>query len=88
MFDLRNFDLRQMTECGKVLRTIGKTSKTMEEVASKITRFFYDEFVNVDTGRNDFILAHFFKTHCYSNLETDLKDFITKNRKTLPSKNI
>lgn len=86
MFDVQNFDLREMTECGKVLREIGETSKTMEEVANRITRFFFDEFAIVNSGEKNFALVRFFKTHTYSTLEADLKDFVSKNWKNITLK--
>lgn len=34
-YDLANFTIRDMTECGKFLRTLGKSAKSMEDVANR-----------------------------------------------------
>lgn len=85
MYDLKKFGLREMTECGKILRDIGAEAKTMEEAAGKITRFFYDEFTDPETGKPACVLARLFKTHDYGQLDKELQSFTGKFLKDVPA---
>ncbi len=73
--DLTNFTMRNMTECGKILRTTGKVAKTMEEVANRIVRHLYDCLTDGQTGKRACSLVRFFKTHDYEKLDDELRGF-------------
>ena len=74
-YDLVNFTIRDMTECGKVLRNIGKGAKSMEEVASRIVHHLYDNLTDGKSGNRACSLVRFFKTHGYEKLDDELQSF-------------
>ena len=73
MYSLSQFTLSEMTECGAALRKLGAGVSTMEETANNIVRYFYDQFLDIDTHESAIALVRFFKTHSYDRLPTDLK---------------
>ena len=76
MYDIKSFGLKEMTECGTVLRNIGTGSKTMEEASGKIVRYFYDQFIDKESNKNACVLARLFKTHPYGELDEKLQNFV------------
>ena len=74
-YDLTNFTIRDMTECGKVLRTIGKGAKSMEEAASRIVHHLYENLVDGQSGNRACALVRFFKTHTYEKLDPELQSY-------------
>lgn len=77
MYDITDFTIRQMAECGKCLRTMGKGAATMEEVARQMVRHFYDELVDGD-GKRACSLVRFYKTHPYRMLDARLQGIARK----------
>ena len=73
--DLVNFTIRDMTECGKVFRTIGKGAKSMEEAANRIAHHLYDHLIDGQSGNRACALVRFFKTHTYEKLDSELQSF-------------
>jgi hypothetical protein len=71
---LANFSIRDMTACGKVLRTMGAGASSMEEVAGRIVRYFFDTLVD-GKGGQACSLVRFFKTHPYGELDDELQRF-------------
>ena len=78
MYDINRFGLKEMTECGKILRNMGSTATSMEEAADKIVRFFYEQFMDEETHKPACVLARLFKTHPYRELEPGLQGFADK----------
>jgi len=74
-YDLTNFTIRDMTECGKVLRTIGKGAKSMEEAANRIVHYLYDNLIDGQSGNRACALVRFFKTHTYEKLDPELQSY-------------
>ena len=74
-YDVTNFTIREMTECGRVMRTMGKGATSMEEVAGRIVRYLHDTLIDGQTGERVCSLIRFFKTHAYEGLDDELKDF-------------
>lgn len=74
-YDLVNFSLRDMTECGHALRKIGGNAKNMEDVANGVVRYMYDHLADSQTGKNACVLIRFFKTHRYGGLDDKLRRF-------------
>lgn len=74
-YDLMNFAVREMTECGKVLRTIGENAKSMDEVAAKIVTHLYDGLIDGQTGMRASSLVRFYKTHTFRELDSGLQSF-------------
>jgi hypothetical protein len=73
-YDLTNFTIREMSECGKAMRTMGKGSASMEETAGRIVRHFYDGLVNAE-GERASALVRFYKTHPFCDLDSELQGF-------------
>ncbi len=74
-YDVTNFTIREMTECGRAMRTMGVGASSMEEVAGRIVRYLYDTLIDGQTGERACALVRFFKTHAYEGLDDELKDF-------------
>lgn len=74
-YDLVNFTIRDMTECGKILRNIGKGAKNMEEVANRIVHYLYNNLIDGESGNRASSLVRFFKTHTYEKLDDELQNF-------------
>ena len=73
-YDVTNFTIREMTECGKVMRTMGEGASSMEEVADRIVGRFYTGLSDA-TGKRACSLVRFYKTHPYHGLDSDLQGF-------------
>ena len=75
MHDLTKFTLRDMSECGLALRKIAENSDCMEDASNLIIKYFYEHFINKDTGEKSCILVRFFKTHAYEKLTPELQEY-------------
>ena len=75
MYDVSNFTIRDMTECCKVVRTIGKGAKNMEEVANSIVNHLYVNLIDGQSGKKACSLVRFFKTHTFEKLDPELQNF-------------
>lgn len=73
MYNPANFTLSDMTECGATLRKLGAGADSMEEVADRIVRYFYSQFLDPQTSASAFTLVRFFKTHSLGDLPMDLR---------------
>jgi hypothetical protein len=63
MCDLTRFTLEEMVHCGAVLRRIGDGAKSMEEVASRASRFLYEHLLDGPQGSSRALaLVRVFKT--------------------------
>lgn len=74
-YDLTNFTIRDMTECGKLLRMTGEDTLSMEEVAGKIVGYLFDNLRDGNSGKRACALVRFFKTHDYAGLDAGLQHF-------------
>jgi len=74
-YDITNFTIREMTECGKEIRTMNKGAASMEEVAFRIVQYLYDTVIDGQTGTQACSLIRFFKTHTFEQLDDKLKSF-------------
>ncbi|MBW4565745.1 MAG: HAMP domain-containing histidine kinase [Mojavia pulchra JT2-VF2] len=75
MYDLQNFTLRNMSECGLALRNLGNQANSMEEVSNHIINYLYTHLIDKKTGEKSCVLARFFKTHSYGGLTPDLQEY-------------
>lgn len=73
MYNLAQFSLTEMTECGAAVRKLGVGATTMEEAASKVVRYFYNSFVDPATGQSSLALVRLFKTHDFGALTHELQ---------------
>jgi len=86
-YDLTNFTIRDMTACGKALRTTGNGAKSMEETAHRIVHHLYENLTSGHSGNRACALVRFFKTHTYEKLDPELQGFsrdILGNSPALP----
>jgi hypothetical protein len=77
-YDISNFTIREITECGRAMRAIGAGAKSMEETAGRIVRHLYDNLIDGTNDGQACSLVRFFKTHPYENLEKELEEFAVK----------
>ena len=74
-FDLTNFGLAEMLQCGRGIRRAAASARTMESVAESTTRFLHAECVDPATGKPACALVRFYKTHSFSSLRSDDQAF-------------
>jgi hypothetical protein len=77
MYQVAQFSLKEMTECGAALRRLGAKASTLEEVTSEIVRFLYTHLVD-ETGRPACALVRAFKTHPTELIGPALQQFAAK----------
>lgn len=73
-YDVTNFTILEMSECGKALRAMGAGAGSMEETAGRIVGYFHDALVDSE-GRRAAALVRFYKTHSYGRLDAELQGF-------------
>jgi|SRR5208283_1564397 len=74
-YHLASLTLSAMTQLGATLRRIGAGASSVEEVAQRVVRLLYDELIDSATGARACVLARFYFTTQYSNLDEDLRAF-------------
>ena len=70
MFDITQFSLKDMTQCGAALRDLGVEANSMEETANRIVRYLHTYLTEASGGRVC-ALTRFFITMPYSELDED-----------------
>ena len=60
MYDLTSFTQDDMLKCAVALRNMEANAKSMEQVANRIVRYLYENFVDLQTGKPAFALVRFF----------------------------
>jgi hypothetical protein len=86
MFDLTNFSLRDMTECGAALRKLGSSARSFEAVADRIVRYLYDQCADERTGEKSCVLVRFFKTHPFHSLDPELRELARRSLGSIPER--
>lgn len=61
MFDITQFSLKNMTQCGAALRDLSVGANSMEETADRIVRSLYDSLTD-ENGERVRVLTRFFIT--------------------------
>ena len=74
MRDIAAFDVDDVRACSDVLRGLGSEAQSMEEAATRIVRYLYDELGDSDGGRAC-VLVRLYKTHPYGGLPVDVRSF-------------
>lgn len=82
-YDVTHFTIREMSECGKALRTLGAGAASMEETAGRVVRHFHASLVDGE-GKGAAALVRFYKTHPYGELDVELQGFARTNLGDLP----
>ncbi len=73
MFSLTNFTLSELTDNLTALRNIGIGASSMEEVAGRMVRHFYDNFLIKGTMQRSCALVRLFITQPFGRLDTELQ---------------
>ena len=79
MYDLTQFGLRDMSECGLALRHLGKYTNTTEEVSNRIIQYLYENLISKDTKEKSCVLIRMFQTISYKNLSPELQQYVDKS---------
>jgi hypothetical protein len=74
-YDVKNFTIRDITECGRIVRTLGLGASSTEEVASKIVSYLHDSLIIGQTGDFACPLVRFFKTQAFGDLKHEQQVF-------------
>lgn len=77
IFDIKRFNIDQVSACGAVIKDICERCSTMEDAANKVVQYIYENFRNYESGSNSFPLVRFYVTHLCGTLPPDLSKFIT-----------
>ena len=75
MYDLTEFTIKDMSQCGATLSDLAKTSTTIEEMAQLMVEHLYENMVDPMTGKSACALVRFYKTHPYNDLDEELQAF-------------
>ena len=78
MYDLTQFSLRDMSECGLILRHIGKNTNSTEEVSNRVIKYFYENIVSKNTQEKSCALIRMFQTIPYEKLTYELQESASK----------
>ncbi len=70
MFDVTNFSLKDMTQCGLALRDMGNNASSMEETTNRIVHYLNTHLTDA-TGEKVCALTRFFITMPYHELDND-----------------
>ena len=74
-FDLSEFSLGDMLQCGLELRQRMRGAPTMEAAANSVVRYLYDNCRERSSGQRECSLVRFYKTHPYGELDPMLQLF-------------
>ncbi len=75
MHDLGEFSLRDVAECTARVRRLGHGAGSMEEAASRIVTYLYEDLSDHRNGRRACALVRFYKTHPYGLLDAGRRRF-------------
>ncbi|MGM3309188.1 sensor histidine kinase [Anabaena sp. WFMT] len=75
MHDLKQFTLRDMSECGLALRHLGNEANSMEETSNAIIQYLYNNLIDKQSGEKACALIRFFKTQSYRELTPELQEY-------------
>ena len=74
LFHLEDFGLREMIECGRDVRELGRTASSMEQAAQLLVDYFRSTFIDSQTLEESCALVRCFKTHRLRDLPHQLKE--------------
>ena len=77
-FDLTNFGLAEMLQCGRGMRSAAVGAHTMQAIATTITNFLREECIDPATKSRSCALVRFYKTHPYLSLPAEDRAFALK----------
>jgi len=78
IYDFDDLKMSDMVKCGIDIRALGKHAKSMEDAANEAVSYFFDNFVDKQTGKKSCALVRLFKTHDVDKLPIPLQNFANK----------
>ncbi|MBI4851308.1 MAG: hypothetical protein HY819_05720 [Acidobacteria bacterium] len=75
MHDINRLTISDIISCRNGLRDINKNASSMEDVADKMVRYFYSQFIDSQTNKKACALVRIYKTIPYTDLDIDLRTF-------------
>lgn len=72
---IARFTLSDMVRTSAALRTLGRESVSIEDLADRVVHYLRDALVDPVTGQPDTALVRFYKTHPYGALPDALQDY-------------
>jgi len=81
MYNLTQFSLKEMTECGAALRKMGDGAHGFEDAAARIVQYLYRNLLD-GVGQPACALVRLFKTHPYRGIGPQLQEFAAKKLST------
>lgn len=75
IYDFADLKMSDVIKCGIDIRALGKHVDCMEEAASEAVDYFFDNFIDKQTGKKACALVRMFKTHNVDELPSDLQEF-------------
>lgn len=73
--DVADFSVGDMLRAGLALRQVVRDAGSLEEAATLVVRYLYDNCVDRATGQRSCALVRFYKTHRLGNLEPEVRAF-------------
>jgi hypothetical protein len=77
MYDISNFSLSDMTQCGVALRKAGAEASSMEEAAIRVVTMLHDE-LRAESGKRGCVLVRTFITLPYQQLPAEQQAFAAR----------
>ncbi len=74
--NLREFSLRNIIQCSAALRTLGVGASSLEEVAGRVVRYFYEHMGCSPSPEPACALVRFFKTHPFGSLDEESQRYV------------
>ncbi|HEY9712325.1 MAG TPA: hypothetical protein V6C72_02580 [Chroococcales cyanobacterium] len=78
MYVLSRFSLDDMHACSEDIRELGSLAADVDVVADRVVRFFYEQFIDAETGERALALVRLFKTRSYQDLHPDSQQFVSE----------
>jgi hypothetical protein len=75
MYDLASFSLADKVACAAAIRELGGGTSGVGEAAERVVRFFYEQFVDPETGLPECALVRLYLTRPYAELDEPLQAF-------------
>jgi hypothetical protein len=74
MRNIAAFDVEDVRACSDAIRSLGAGAASMEDAATRIVRYLYDELGD-GNGERACVLVRLYKTHAYGKLPVDVRSF-------------
>ena len=75
MYDYAKFTDSELADCGRNLRSVASNASSLQDAASNIVRYLYDNFTD-SVGQTANVMVRFFKVHPYNKLDPELQAYV------------